>query len=113
MRRFGHPKGWLPRIGQPFYFSWWDRCGCGHMQHYEEAKVWSDAARPPHRELTKDQLRASRALKDRCAGMTSKKRRRWLAEQMGVDERFAVISEFDAVECATVLEICGLKEKAA
>ncbi len=118
MDRFEHERGFKPRPGGPFYFRYWDRCGCGHLQHYEDAKVYAamQAARP-QQTLTPEQLRASRALKDRCAGMTSKRRRQWLAEQMGIEERYAIISQFDAVECATVIEICAeppkRREKAA
>lgn len=40
MLRWGHPLGWAPKRGQPYYFSYWDRCSrCRHMQHYEVAKV--------------------------------------------------------------------------
>ncbi len=119
MVRREHPKGWVPRIGQPFYYRYWDMCpNCSHLQHYDDAKVYAVArSSTPQRELTPDQLRASRAIKDRCTGMTSKRRRQWLAEQMGIEERYAIISQFDAVECATVIEICAerprRREKAA
>ena len=108
MRRFGHSKWWTPRPGQPFHFKHWDICGCGHLQHYEDAKVYAaNSAVRPQRELTPDQLTASRALRACCGNMTSKKRRQWLAEQMGIEERYAIISEFDAVECETVIKICA------
>ena len=107
MRRRGHPSWWSPRPGQPFYFKYWDSCYCGHLQHYEEAKVYAVPPQRPQRELTPEQLAASSAVKAKCSGMSSKRRREWLAEQMGIEERYAIISEFDAVECATVLEICA------
>lgn len=110
MQRFEHPKGWRPRPGQPFHFKFWDRCGCGHLKHYEQAKVHAEwALRRPQKELTPDQLRASRALRARLPDSTSKRRRQWLAEQMAIEERFAIISEFDAVECETVVQICEAK----
>jgi hypothetical protein len=111
MNRYEHEATFCPRLGQPYHFKYWDRCGCGRLQHYEDAKVYQ-APEPvrQQRELTPDQLRASRALKDRWPKMTSKNRRQRLALEMGIEERFAIISEFDAVECATVIEICTERE---
>ena len=109
--RYEHPKGFVPRPGAPYYFRYWDRCdGCGFIQHYEEAKEFLGSApqareRPP---MTPDQIRALRAIKDRLPTTSPKERRRWIAEQMGIEERYAIISEFDAVECATVIEICSM-----
>jgi hypothetical protein len=38
----------------------------------------------------------------------------WLAEEMGIEERYAIIYDMDEVECATVIEICnGAMLKAA
>jgi hypothetical protein len=39
MQRREHPTGWRPKPGQPYFFAWWDVCGCGHIQHYEAAKT--------------------------------------------------------------------------
>lgn len=40
MRRCEHGPEWKPRADQPYYFAYWDKCRpCGHMQHYEAAKV--------------------------------------------------------------------------
>jgi len=41
MGRYKHPDGWKPKVTQPFYFSFWDKCvPCRYLQHYEEAKVF-------------------------------------------------------------------------
>ncbi len=49
MQRLGHGKGYQPRPGQMYYFSYWDKCGpCKHLQHYEAAKGWvGQQATPP------------------------------------------------------------------
>lgn len=110
MDRFEHEKGFKPRDGQPYYFRHWDRCSCGHLQHYEDAKVFCGTAPKfggQSRPLNQDQARAAAALRAKLPNATSKKRRRWLAEKMGIEDRYASIADFDAVECATVLEICG------
>ena len=40
MSRYGHPPHWKPKVGQPYYFDYWDYCGpCRHVQLYECAKV--------------------------------------------------------------------------
>lgn len=108
MRRYNHPPGWEPRQGQPFYFSYWDRCACGHIQHYEKAKV--ALARPaepePEIKLTPDQKAAAHALNARWPKLTSRRRRQWLADQMGIEERYAIFAGFDSVECETVMAIC-------
>ncbi len=39
MDRVVHHPDWKPREGQPYYFRYWDKCGCGMLQHYEAAKV--------------------------------------------------------------------------
>jgi group I intron endonuclease len=39
MERKKHPKGWKPKPGQPYYFSYWDYCkNCRFIKHYESAK---------------------------------------------------------------------------
>ena len=112
MDRYEHEAGFRPRPGQPYHFKYWDRCGCGHLQHYEDAKVYpASAPARPQRELTPDQLQASRALKDRWPNTTSKMRRQWLSLEMGIEERFAIVAEMDSVECATVVEICAEQPK--
>lgn len=105
MRRFGHSDGWKPRAGQPYHYRYWDCCAiCHHMQHYDDAKVWAELKLD--RPLTPEQKAAYHALKVRCPRMTPSDRRRWLAEQMGIDGQYAIVAEFDAVECATVVAIC-------
>jgi hypothetical protein len=40
MQRREHPPGFKPRSDQAYYFEWWYLCPeCGHVQHYESAKV--------------------------------------------------------------------------
>lgn len=107
MDRYEHQAGFAPRPGQPYHFKYWDRCGCGHLQHYEDAKVYAIEPNRPQRQMTPEQIRASRALKDRWPATSSKRRRQWLASEMGIEERFAIIGDMDAVECATVIEICA------
>ena len=54
MQRRSHKGSWTPKLNQPYYFSHWDKCRCGRLQHYEEAKVflawdgpkWSVVPRP-------------------------------------------------------------------
>lgn len=58
-------------------------------------------------ELRPDQQEAYRALNARCRGLPSKERRAWLAKRMGIEERYAIISFMDSVECRFVMEICG------
>jgi hypothetical protein len=39
MMRMEHTPDWLPREGR-YWYRFWDRCfSCGHIRHYEEAKV--------------------------------------------------------------------------
>ena len=43
MQRCTHGEQWRPKVGQPYYFRFWDRClKCKHLQHYESAKTWID-----------------------------------------------------------------------
>lgn len=42
MQRRCHRSDWLPKQNQPYYFRYWDLCRCGHLQHYESAKVLID-----------------------------------------------------------------------
>jgi len=47
MERCQHGPEWQPKPMQPYYFSYWDRCKpCGHVQHYEAAKVHLDVREP-------------------------------------------------------------------
>ena len=34
MQRYSHPDGWKPKPAQRYFFRHWDRCACGHIQHY-------------------------------------------------------------------------------
>lgn len=39
MKRFTHHQYWRPKFDSP-YWLYWDICRCGHVEHYEEARVW-------------------------------------------------------------------------
>jgi hypothetical protein len=52
MLRFRHKDGWNPKVNQPYYFSYWDKCRCGMIQHYEKAKIF--LAAPEKDELTEE-----------------------------------------------------------
>ena len=56
--------------------------------------------------LLSAQQQAYDALRARLPKKTSKGRRAWLADQMGIEDRYAIIADMDDVECATVVEIC-------
>ena len=46
MQRCAHGEKWQPKVGQPYYFRFWDRClRCKHIQLYEVAKVYLEG--PP------------------------------------------------------------------
>lgn len=38
--------------------------------------------------------------------LSNTKGRKWLADQMGIEERYAIIYDMDETECRTVVEIC-------
>lgn len=46
MQRFGHGPTWQPKKAQPYFFAWWDKCRCGRIQMYEEAKVYLNEMQP-------------------------------------------------------------------
>jgi hypothetical protein len=56
-KRFEHAAGWKPKIHQPHYFKFWDRCiPCRHVQLYETAKVLipiPDALTKEYREVVR------------------------------------------------------------
>lgn len=52
---------------------------------------------------------ATAALRRKLAGYSSRSRREWLAEKMGIEQRYAIIADMDETECRTVLDICGQK----
>lgn len=109
MERRAHPATWKPKAGQPYYFTFWDLCPtCQHLQHYEIAKVLIDTPDEPKpsASLTPLQRQAQKALCKRLPKATPKARRVWLADQMGIDVQYAVISRMDDVECGTVVDIC-------
>ncbi len=39
MERRMHPSIPIPSEGRDHYFSEWDYCSCGHLQHYEKFKI--------------------------------------------------------------------------
>lgn len=39
MERRGWRMATEKLLAKPFYFAQWDRCICGHLQHYEKYKV--------------------------------------------------------------------------
>ena len=42
MQRFKHPDNWQPPQHRKVFFRYWDQCPrCKHLQHYEEAKVFT------------------------------------------------------------------------
>lgn len=112
MDRFQHEEGWKPRSGQPFYFQYWDRCGCGRIQHYEAAKVEIappkpnlPPAPPPDSPLAAARSEAKRAIDARigrnCKGA---KRRKFIADLLCIEERYAYLGRMDEVECFSIVE---------
>jgi hypothetical protein len=43
---------------------------------------------------------------ERATGESRKSLRRWLAEQMGIEERYLIIADMDETECVTVEAEC-------
>ena len=115
--RWQHAAGFRPSPDAPYYFQYWDRCDdCGFIQHYEDAKVFTNVrSQAPSRpkdppELAEIRAKAFSALKTRHPMLTSKHRREWLSEKLGIELRYCILAEMDKTELESVLEICAVSK---
>lgn len=115
MERRVHTPTWRPKPGQPFYFKFWDVCACGHLQHYEHAKVWIDwpdgqrpdpeSSAPPGSDLWHARQRARVALTGYLGGRsTGRAFREAIAAILDIEPRYASLTLLDATECQSVVD---------
>lgn len=123
MERRSHPATWRPKMGQPFYYEFWDVCvDCRRTQHFESAKVWIDvpedqrpaagAVAEPGSPLS-DARRAARiAVNAHLKGCSGRRFREFVADLLGIEEKFASINLMDETECRSIIErIADLETK--
>ena len=126
MDRRRHTASWRPKAGQPFYYEFWDYCsGCGHLQHYDQAKVWIDLPTdrrvddgPPDpnpdssigvaRRRVREAVNAHLGL--RCNRSLL---RAFISTTLGIDLHYAGLNLLDEIECQSVLDrIADMKKPA-
>lgn len=123
MQRLAHPPDWRPKPDAPYHFAYWDRCSpCMRLQHYEDAKVLRRTgpakpapAAPPGKkpEVPADtahvevwRAAARQALHWRLPRDTSRYRKQWLAEAMGIAIWHVDLAVMDRTELITVVDLC-------